>query len=248
MILKISQQTPEWLNERCGKVTGSRVKDVMARLKKGDPSKKRENYMMEIVSERLTGMAAEHYVSDAMVWGVEQEPMARNAYEVASGNDVDRAGIAIHPNIPMFAASPDGTIDKDGLFEAKGPMSHNHIKWMLAGVVPDEHIDQCQSQMACWEREWLDFVSFDSRMGPVAQLYRAPRLYRDEKRIAAIEFAVIEFLAEVDAMVEKIEKVCGPPETNQLKETLRRAVKLDESALGITDADIEWIKQQQGVA
>jgi hypothetical protein len=177
-----------------------------------------------------------------MVWGVEQEPMARNAYEVSTGNDVDRAGIAIHPNITMFAASPDGTISTDGLFEAKGPMSHNHIKWMLAGTVPDEHVDQCQAQMACWERDWLDFVSFDSRMGPHVQLYKAPRLHRDDKRIAAIEFAVIEFLAEVDAMVEKIEKVCGPPEPSTLKERLQKSV----IELGITDADLpQWAREMQ---
>ena len=186
MILKIQQQTPEWLAERCGRVTGSRVADLMSQLKNGAPSAKRKNYLIEIVKERLTGLTAEHFVSDAMFWGCEQEPFARAAYEVATGNDVDKAGLAVHPRIEQFAASPDGTIGEPGLFEAKCPTTETHIEWLLLGGFPPQYKDQCFAEMACWEREWVDFVSFDSRIPPPIQLFQPPRLMRDEKRIAEI--------------------------------------------------------------
>jgi len=241
VILKIQQQTPEWLAERCGRITGSRVCDVMSRLKNGKPSTKRQNYLIELVSERLTGMAAEHYVTNAMVWGAETERDARGAYEAESGNEVDKVGMAIHPNIDCFSASPDGSIGADGLFEAKCPTTATHIEWMLAGEVPDEHKDQCYAEMACWERDWVDFVSFDPRVPPQHQLF-IKRLERDEKRIAEIEFAIVEFNAEIDDVIAKLNGM------NPFKEQLRKSVAMDESAMGITEADIEWIKQQQGIA
>jgi predicted phage-related endonuclease len=239
VILKIQQQTPEWLAERCGRVTASRVADVMNRLKNGQPGAKRKNYLIELVSERLTGFSADHYVSDAMVWGCEQEPYARAAYEVDSGNEVDKAGIAIHPTIEGLAASPDGTIGTDGLFEAKCPNTTTHIEWMLAGEVPDEHKDQCYTEMACWERDWVDFVSFDPRVPPNVQLFKK-RLPRDDKRIAEIEYSVIEFLAEVDEMTQRLAGI------NPTKVQLRRSVDLDAEMM-ITDADKPAWMQEMGV-
>ena len=236
MILKIQQQTPEWLQERCGRVTGSRVADVMNRLKTGKPGAKRKNYLIELVSERLTGFAADHFVSDAMIHGTEQEPFARAAYEVDTGNEVDKVGMAIHANIEGFSSSPDGAIGKDGLFEAKCPNTTTHIEWMLDGEVPEEHKDQMYAEMACWERDWVDFVSFDPRVPPNVQLF-VKRLPRDDKRIAEIEFSVIEFLAEVDEMVARLNGL------HPLKEQLRKSVDMDAEMM-ITDADLpEWAKE-----
>lgn len=234
MILNIVQQSPEWLHERCGRITASRVKDVMARLKNGAPSEKRKNYLIEIVSERLTGMAFEHYVTPAMDWGSEQEKYARAAYEVETGNEVDKVGMAVHPRIDCFSASPDGAIGDQGLWEAKCPTTGRHIEWMLAGEVPDEHKDQCYAEMACWEREWVDFVSFDPRVPERHQLF-IKRLPRDDKRIAEIEFAVIEFDAEANDIIAKLNG------KNPFKEKLRKSV---EDSAFITDEEIAWAKAQ----
>lgn len=240
MILKIQQQTPEWLAERCGRVTGSRIGDVMSRLKNGKPSQKRANYLIELVGERLTGFAAEHYVSDAMVWGVEQEPFARAAYEVTSGNEVDRVGMAVHPRIEQFSASPDGAIDTAGLFEAKCPTTATHIEYLLAGEVPAEYRDQCFAEMACWERQWVDFVSFDPRLPPRNQLFMK-RLGRDDKRIAEIEFSVVEFLAELDEMVAHLGGI------DTLKPKLQESIEDNPDEI-ITNADLpQWARDMQGI-
>lgn len=239
MILKIQQQTAEWLQQRCGRVTGSRVCDVMSRLKNGQPSQRRKNYLIEVVQERLTGIASEHYVTPAMDWGSEQERYARDAYEVATGNDVAKVGMAIHPRIDQFSSSPDGAIGANGLWEAKCPTTTTHIEWILAGIVPEEHRDQLYSEMACWEKEFVDFVSFDPRVPPNIQLFQPPRFERDEKRIAEIEFGVIEFLAEVDEMIARLGGL------SPVKQQLRASLAADDEAL-ITDADLpRWAREMK---
>lgn len=240
MIIKIQQQTPEWLMERNGRVTASRVADVMSRLKNDQPSAKYKKYLLEIVEERLTGRALDHYVSDAMAWGAEYEGDARAAYEVETGNDVDKCGIAIHPNLDFLAASPDGLVGSDGLWEGKCPTTAVHLKYVLANEVPEEYRDQCYTQMACWDRQWVDFTSFDPRLPAHCQLF-VKRLERDDKRIAEIEFAVIEF----DAAVREImERLGGTDARAKLKADLAASVEAEQY---ITAEDVEWIKEKQGV-
>jgi len=254
MILQISQQTPEWLAERVGRCTASRVKDVMATLRNGGPAAPRKRYLIELVCERLTGFAVDHFVSDAMIWGTDNEKYARAAYEIQSGNEVEKVGMAIHPRIKDFGASPDGAILTDGLFEAKCPNTVTHIEWLEEGEVPEEHKDQCYSQMACWERDWVDFASYDPRIEnyPELQLFTPPRIYRDERRIMEIETGVERFLEEVEAKVQKLLSRCGDPsqvreqmQSPKLKEQLRRSVEMDPDSI-ITDADLPaWARTGQ---
>ena len=55
-MIDVEQGTADWLNMRCSMVTGSRVADVVTRLKKGGYSAARANYLMETVCARLTGL------------------------------------------------------------------------------------------------------------------------------------------------------------------------------------------------
>jgi len=201
--IELKQQTPEWLKARIGKCTGSRVKDALSFLKNGQPSQKRKDYLTDVVTERLTGFAVEHYVTPAMQWGIDTEEYASSAYEVVSGNDVEEVGIAEHPSIPMFSASPDRYVGNDGIVEIKCPITTTHVEWMMAGLIPEEHLWQLTAEMACSGRKWVDFVSFDPRLPPRNQVF-IRRLLRDEERIAFMEAGVIQFLSEVDAMVAKL--------------------------------------------
>ena len=197
---------PEWLQMRLGAVTASRVADVMARLKtKNGEAAVRAAYKAELVCERLTGRAAEHYVSPAMEWGIENETDAKTAYEIETGFDVAPGGIAIHPKIKWLLASPDGLIGEDGLLEAKCPNTTTHIEYILAGIVPAEYQPQMLCQMACTERKFCDFVSFDPRLPKELQLF-IRRLERDEAQIATMEAEVIKFSAEVDEVIKKLGK------------------------------------------
>ncbi len=193
----IAQGSPEWFAERCGKLTASRMADVMARTKTGYGAS-RANYMAELLVERLTGQKAERFQSAEMRWGIETEQQARDAYSFFTGADVDLIGFVPHPTIPMSGASPDGLVGPDGLVEIKCPNSATHIETLLAGALPERYLLQIRWQMLCTGRKWADYVSFDPRMPGDMQFY-CERVHADEIAGAVMEAEVRKFLAELDA-------------------------------------------------
>ena len=202
----IPQGTEEWAKARLGKVTASRVADVIARNKSGYGAS-RANYMGELVAERLTGEQFATYTNTAMQWGVDTEPQARVAYEFMFSK-VEPAGFVEHPNIAMTGASPDGFVGEDGLVEIKCPKTATHIETLLGGKVPDKYLVQMQWQMACTGRGYCDFVSFDPRM-PESMALFIQRVHRDDKRIEELSGEVIAFLVEVNERVERLNERYG---------------------------------------
>ena len=201
----MEQKSEEWFQARLGKVTASRVADVIAKTKTGY-SASRENYMAQLVVERLTNTQAESFTNAAMQWGTDQEPFARAAYELKMGVMVDETGLVDHPTIPMAGASPDGLVGEDGLVEIKCPKTATHIDTLLTQTVPAKYITQMQFQMACTGRQWCDFVSFDPRMPQKAQIF-IKRVLRDDSFIKEIESEIKKFLAEVSAKVDQLNKL-----------------------------------------
>jgi putative phage-type endonuclease len=203
-----NQRTPEWFAARLGKVTASRVADVVARTKTGYGAS-RANYMAELLVERLTGQQADGYESPAMRWGTEQEPFARSAYEFHRDTDVTTVGFIGHPTVPMSGASPDGLVGDTGLVEFKCPNTATHIETLLAGSIPQKYIDQMQWQMACTGCQWADFASFDPRLPESMRLW-VERVPRDEKRIGELEAEVVKFLAELDSKLAALRAAYEP--------------------------------------
>ena len=195
----IEQGTPEWLAERLGKATASRIADIMAKTKSG-PSASRQNYAAELIAERLTGVGGDFYINAAMQRGTDLEPLARDAYSFESGNAVVPVGLVAHPSIEMSGASPDGLVGADGLIEIKAPGTAKHIATLTGSSIDGKYICQMQWQMSCTERQWCDFVSYDPRL-PVEMQLATRRVHRDDLAIAEMEREVIVFLAEVDATV-----------------------------------------------
>ena len=198
----MEQRSPEWFAARLGKVTASKVADVIAKTKTGY-SASRENYMAQLVCERMTGVQGESYSNAAMQWGTDQEPLARAAYEAAQDVLVDETGFVIHPRISEAGASPDGLVGASGLIEIKCPNTSTHIDTILSDTVPGKYFTQMQWQMACTERQWCDFVSFDPRMPEGLQLYIKRVEYRAEY-VAMLEDEVIAFLAELESKIFKL--------------------------------------------
>jgi putative phage-type endonuclease len=196
----MQQLTDEWRLARVGKVTASRVADLMARTKTGY-SASRANYMAELICERITGIPVEGYTNAAMQWGTDTEPQARASYELENGIDVLQSGLIIHPEIAMLGASPDGLVGEDGLIEIKCPNTATHIETLLSKKVEGKYNTQMQVQMACTGRKWCDFLSFDPRMPAQMQMW-SMRVHRDDAYIADIEAEVERFLEELDAKVE----------------------------------------------
>ena len=190
----MEQRTEEWFAARLGKVTASRVADVLAKIKSGE-SASRKNYKMELVVQRLTDKVGESFTNAAMEWGTEQEPFARMAYEAHTGTFVKEEGFVDHPIIEGFGCSPDGIVG-EGLIEIKCPNTANHIETVLENKAPSKYIPQMQCQMACTGAKWCDFVSFDPRVPEDLQLL-VVRVERDQEYIDLMEVEVKQFLSEV---------------------------------------------------
>jgi putative phage-type endonuclease len=205
MIVEVEQGSAEWIKLRCGQVTASRVADVLAKLKTKDKeAATRANYKAEIICETLTGRAADHYVSFEMDWGTANEPFARAAYELIFDVPVDTVGFAQHPRIKRFGASPDGLVGTDGLVEFKCPTTATHLGYLLENKVPEDYMPQMLAEMACTDRQWCDFVSFDPRLPKRLQMF-AICFNRDDEQITKMEAEVERFLAEVDLTIERLE-------------------------------------------
>jgi putative phage-type endonuclease len=192
----IVQGSPEWFAARAGKVTASRVADIVARTKTGY-STSRANYMAQLVAERLTGKVDEGFTSGPMQWGTDTEPEARIAYEFYCDRNVAQIGYVPHPNIGDAGASPDGLVGEDGLVEIKCPNTATHIDTLLGSTVPGKYVTQMQWQMACTGRQWCDFVSFDPRLPESMRLF-VQRVPRNNARIEELSGEVIAFLVELN--------------------------------------------------
>lgn len=198
----LEQRSPEWFATRAGKVTASRIADLLAKTKTGWGAS-RKNYAAQLVAERLTGTVEQSYCNAAMQWGTDNEPHAREAYCQHMLCSVDEIGFIDHPTIAMSGASPDGLIGADGLCEIKCPGTATHIETLLGGSVPDKYRLQMLWQMACAGRQYCDFVSFDPRLPETMRLF-IQRVPRDDTAIAEIEREVVAFLGEVEETVTKL--------------------------------------------
>lgn len=198
----MEQRSPEWFQARLGKVTASRIADIMATTKSG-PAASRENYAVELALQRLTGVLEESYTNAAMQWGVDKEPEARAAYESVEEVFVTEVGLIDHPTIPMSAASPDGLVGDFGLIEIKCPKSATHLATLRSGKPDMKYIYQMQWQMACTGRSWCDFVSYDPRFPEKHRLFMA-RVLRDEKMIGELESQVLKFQQEVEEIAKDL--------------------------------------------
>lgn len=198
------QRTEDWFAARLGKVTASRVADVVAKTKTGY-SASRANYMAELICERLTGRQGDNYQNAAMVWGTETEPKARSAYEAETGSLVEGVGFVPHPTILMSGASPDGLVGDDGLVEIKCPNTATHIDTILSEAVPGKYNTQMQWQMACTGRQWCDFISYDPRVPEKMQLW-VKRVERDQKLIDQLEEEVFNFIEELESKIDALQE------------------------------------------
>jgi putative phage-type endonuclease len=193
------QRTDDWFKARLGKVTASRICDVLATIKTGEAVTRR-NYRAEKVLERISGIPQENgYRSGAMIYGTDNEQRALLGYSFKSRNNVEPAGFVDHPTIVNAGASPDGYIGADGLVEIKCPEASAYLDALLGKVIPTKYLQQMQWQMACTGRAWCDYCVWRDGLDPEIQ-----RVPRDDKMIAELEDAVRAFLGEVEDILETL--------------------------------------------
>jgi hypothetical protein len=63
-----------------------------------------------------------------------------------------------------------------------------------------------QWQMACTNRAWCDFVSYDPRLPEHLRMF-VKRVERDDKYITTLEGEVKTFLAELNEKLEKLQEL-----------------------------------------
>lgn len=214
-IVSCTQGDATWLQTRLGMITSSRIAAVIGKRKRqpkeGPPEElaARWNLKVEIVSERLSGSAAEHYVSYWMDQGRENEPLALAAYEQLRDCEVEQIGFLYHPTMEWGGCSPDGRIGSEGLVEAKCPKLATHIGYLVAQEIPEIYLPQLCWQLACDEtRQWNDFISYCPELPKPYRIFRK-RLERTaavDDTIRGMEAEAKQFVSEVDQLLERLKK------------------------------------------
>jgi hypothetical protein len=193
------QGSEAWLQLRVGKITASRFKDARDRLKPakgetvGKPSSKCIAYAAQVAVERIAGRSLEQkFQSWQMREGQEQEPAARNAYDVETGNVVQEVG-AIGTEDDLFLYSPDGLIGSDGLLEIKTLLSAEVILRVVGGGDLSDYMDQCLGGLWLTGRKWIDLVLWAPALEPIGRALTIHRITRDENAIEALEADLLAF-------------------------------------------------------
>ena len=236
-IVDCEQNSAEWISVRTGRITASRMCDLMATLKRGGEAASRRDYRAELIAERLTGKTEDRYLSKEMQFGIEQEPFARTAYEIRTENMVDQAGFIFHPRLDFSGASPDGLIGQDGGLELKCPKTTTHLAYLAAGTVPKEYEHQLLWNMACAEREWWDFASFDPRLPEKLRLFIV-RMPRDEARIGEIEQEVLTLNSEIQDVCAQLGVMANLPPIEAFAERRPSNEELDSDTVRLGDTSV----------
>lgn len=185
---KDPQGTDAWKESRRGVITASRFRDCRDRLKNGGASKKCLVYAMDVARERLGGYPQDLFVSQAMLAGTEQEPIARSLYEIQTGNFVDEAGF-ITTDDRLFGVSVDGLIGDEGIIEIKTQVSSDTLFTAIVDGDISAYIDQCNGAMWLLGRKWVDLVLW----APDLECLRIHRIERNDDAIEALEADLMEF-------------------------------------------------------
>lgn len=211
------QRTDAWFEARTGRITASRMCDVMAFTvgegfyksgpRKGQPKiatplKARTDYIHQLAAERITGIAKSSARSGSMEWGKQWEPVARSEYENRRGVLAQEVFFILHPVHDFIGASADFLADPDGGGEIKCPFDQEvHLATLECGL-PSDHIEQIQGGLWVTGRQWWDFVSFHPAFPPHLQLY-VQRVPRDDSYIEKLEAACLSLNDEVNTIVQR---------------------------------------------
>lgn len=201
----MEQRTDEWFQARLGKVTASKISDVLAKIRSGEAAVRR-NYKMQLATERLTGQKTDSYINQAMQDGIDREDTAREIFEIVRDIKVEQVGFIDHPTIKMAGASPDGLLPDNGVLEIKCPIETTHTTNLLERVLPSRYVSQVQWQMACTGAEYANFVSYNPNFEPKLQLIYI-HVERDNDYIAMLEEEVTTFLTEVDDVINQLREL-----------------------------------------
>lgn len=199
------QGSEDWLNDRLGRATGSRAGDILAKGKtKGSEAVTRRNYRFQLALERITRkQQGQVFVNEHMARGTELEPLARQSYELHSGNIVKEAGFCYPDDTDYYGCSVDGFVDDDGLIEIKCPSAPIHYGYLESGVVPSNYKGQILHNLLTTGRTWADFISYSPDFPEKMQLFIV-RYHLDANELMEYKEELDQFLVEVEDLTNDI--------------------------------------------
>ena len=192
-------------------ISPSQFSRVMAsgRSKSDKWGKTAHSYAQEIV-QIMIGVQIPDFTSQAMLDGIEREPMAVEAYEREKLVDVkarDPQVRIVHPKYNYISGEPDGLVGDEGLIEVKSPNEANHFKNLLNGEQITQYRYQIQGYMWLSDRQWCDFCSFNPNYPKKYQI-SIDRVIRDDDMISELEERCVKFWNElVIPLKEKVEQL-----------------------------------------
>ena len=202
------QGTEGWLIARIPYITASNIAKVMA----GGSGATRENYMVKMACEILSGSPTKGFKSKYMQDGNDREQAARELYEMITEQTVEQVGF-YYLEDEMLGASTDGVVvGTDGLIEIKNVIPAEQIRLLMTGKIKPDYVKQMQTQMYVLEKQWCDFVSQslgDEENGELPDRYKIKivRVERDEDMIRDIRKHVAFFRRDLAQLLEKLERV-----------------------------------------
>ena len=199
-ILKMEQGSAEWALVRLGRPTASQA-DKLITPKTLKPSASAIPYRNMVLAEWLLGYPLDSARSAFMERGVELEAEARAYYELETGEEVRQVGFLLRDD-GRFGGSPDGLVGADGILEIKNPSLAVHVGYLLnPEALEAEYRGQCQALLYLSDRAYVDLEAYSTVLPSVLR-----RVERDEEYIAAFDRALSEFLDDLDACREKLER------------------------------------------
>jgi putative phage-type endonuclease len=146
----------EWLDARLGRVTGTRLKDLVSKGKV-------KTGFYEIIAERIAIPADEENRMDR---GLRLEDDAIERFAKETGKKVENELVIwAREDDPNIAISPDGTIGETEAVECKCLSSARHIEAWLTKEVPSEYEMQAFQYFIVNDKlQTLYFCFYDPRM------------------------------------------------------------------------------------
>jgi len=128
--------------------------------------------------------------------GNENEPFARELYEIDNVCTVEQPGRIFHPEYDFISGEVDGMVNDEIITEFKSPRVNNHFDNIVRDKQKDKYMAQCQGYMWIWDKGICDLCSYSNRF-PDPYKMHCMRIERDDEFILTLEEKCIKFWNEI---------------------------------------------------
>lgn len=190
----MEQQSEEWFQERCGRLTASRFQIFMEGSVQAKNTELRRIWLERTTNEPTKGVS-----TPPMEWGKRNEPRAIARYSLKYDVEIKRVGFLKHRQYNFIGCSPDFLLSRDGGGEVKCPYNESvHLSYLHHGM-PFDYKWQVHGVMWVCELAWMDFISYDPRRLPPDDLM-VQRIHREDDDIDRLEKGLLDFWDRVMSM------------------------------------------------